>query len=268
MKRLSAGALLLLVIAASALFGPALWPHDPIMPDYLSRYAPPSLDHPLGTDGHGRDVFARILSGGRISLGIAVSATVMALALGTAAGLIAGSAGSLVDTLLTRLADALLAFPGFLLVLLVVVVLGGGTGNTVVALGIAGTPIFFRLARAYTRTALHKDYVVAARALGASILRVLPRHVLPNIVSPLFIQAASVAAVFLLVEASLSYLGLGVSPPTPTWGTVLQDSRSFLIRQPWAAVGPGIVLGATALSLQLLSDGMRDRLDPRGRQAA
>lgn len=265
MSAARSGLLLLAVIVAGALVGPALWPHDPLRPNYANRYAAPSAQHPLGTDGHGRDVVARVLAGGRVSLAIALSATALGLALGLVGGLAAGGRRSLLDVVLTRLADALLAFPGFLLVLLVVVILGSGIPQTILALSVAGSPVFFRLARGYTRGILASEYVTSAVALGATQARILPKHVLPNLLGPMLVQAASVAAVFLLVEASLSFLGLGVSPPTPTWGNVLQDARSYLIRQPWAAVGPGLVLGATALALQLFSDGLRDRYDPRAR---
>lgn len=259
------GVLLLTVMLLSALIGPLLWPQDPLKQDYVLRYAVPSVEHPLGTDGLGRDVLARVLLGGRISLGIALSATALALLLGMATGLLAGGRRSLLDTILTRLSDSLLAFPGFLLVLLVVVILGNGAPQTIMALALGGTPVFFRLARGYTRSILGSEYVTSAVALGATTSRILPLHVLPNLFGPLLVQAASVAAAFLLVEASLSFLGLGVAPPTPTWGNVLQDARSYLLRQPWAALGPGLVLGATALGLQLVSDGLRDRFDPRQR---
>jgi peptide/nickel transport system permease protein len=259
------GTILLTLMLLAALLGPLLWPQDPLKQNYALRYATPSLEHPLGTDGLGRDVVARVLLGGRVSLGIALSATAIALLLGMTTGLLAGGRGSVLDIILTRLSDPLLAFPGFLLVLLVVVILGNGATQTVLALALGGTPTFFRLARRYTRSILGSEYVTSAVALGATRRRILPRHVLPNLFGPLLVQAASVAAAFLLVEASLSFLGLGVPPPTPTWGSVLQDARSFLLRQPWAALGPGLVLGATALGLQLVSDGLRDRFDPRFR---
>lgn len=265
MTLLRLGLALFVLLSALTLFGPMAWPHDPLEPHYTQRYAPPSAAHPLGTDGHGRDVVARVLSGGRISLAIATLASALALLLGTLLGLAAASLGAAADTVLTRLMDALLAFPGFLLVLLVVVIIGGGPAPTVLALSVAGTPVFFRLARGYARSILTSDFVAAAIALGASTARLVPKHLLPNLLSPMLVQAASIAAVFLLVEASLSYLGLGVSPPTPTWGSVLQDARAYLLRQPWAAIGPGLMLGATALSLQLISDGLRDRYDPRNR---
>lgn len=266
MKRLPwLGFAILALMVLASLLGPELWPQDALRQNYAKLYAAPSAEHPLGTDNLGRDVLARVLLGGRISLSIAFLATLGALTMGLATGLMAGGRGSWLDIVLTRVSDALLAFPGFLLVLLVVVILGNGQFQTIAALAVGGTPAFFRLTRGYTRYILGSEYVTAATALGASQSRILPRHVLPNLIAPLVVQAASVAAAFLLVEASLSFLGLGIAPPTPTWGNVLQDARALLTRQPWAALGPGLVLGATALGLQLVSDGLRDRFDPRSR---
>jgi len=260
--RLLIGAVLATLVVLSAALAPVLSPFDPIKPDYRTRYAQPSLTHPLGTDGLGRDVLSRSLTGGRVSL--LIGATALALGLGLALGTAAGGMGGALDTALTRAFDALLAFPGFLLVLLMVSILGGGSAQTVAALGIAGSPVFFRLVRAFTRAELRREYVIAGLALGASRTRLLWRHAVPNFLGAVLVQAASTGAAFLLVEASLSYLGLGVPLPTPSWGNVLQDARSFLTRQPWAAVGPGLFLASASLSLQFLSDGLRDRLDRRG----
>ena len=264
MTRLRLGVALALVVLASALLGPLASPHDPLRPDYRQRYAAPSATHWLGTDALGRDVLARSLAGGRVSLAIALGATLLATGLGLVTGLAAAGLRGPTDLVLSRAYDALLAFPGFLLVLLLVTILGGGVWQTVLALGVAGSPLFFRLTRAFTRAELRRDYVAAGTALGASRTRLLLRHALPNFAGSLAVQAASTTATFLLVEASLSYLGLGVPLPTPSWGNVLQDARSYLTRQPWAALGPGLVLASAALALQFLSDGVRDRLDRRG----
>jgi peptide/nickel transport system permease protein len=257
------GIVLFVLVAASAIFAPQLGRYDPLEPDYRARYAPVSAEHPLGTDGLGRDVLARSLAGGRVSLMIALSATLITILVGGTLGVVAAGVGGTLDTVLSRLFDALLAFPGFLLILLVVAILGGGAAQTMMAMGVAGSPIYFRLARAYTRSELRSEYVLAARALGAARGRQLVRHALPNFAGSILVQAASTAATFLLVEASLSYLGLGVALPTPSWGNVLQDARSYLTRQPWAAVGPGLFLAAASLSFQFLSDGLRDNLDRR-----
>lgn len=263
MKRVRFGLVLFLLIAGSALLAGRLSPYDPLQPDYRARYAQANLTHPLGTDGLGRDVLARSLAGGRVSLFIALSATLLTVSVGGLLGVLAGGIGGLTDTVLTRAFDALLAFPGFLLILLVVAILGGGSAQTVLAMGVAGSPIYFRLVRSFTRSELRSEYVTAARALGASRSRQLLRHAVPNFLGSITVQAASTAATFLLVEASLSYLGLGVPLPTPSWGNVLQDARSYLTRQPWAAVGPGLFLAAASLSFQFLSDGLRDLLDRR-----
>lgn len=263
MGRVTFGAVLLIVVVLSTVLAPVLRPIDPLEPNYRSTYAGISAEHPLGTDRLGRDVLSRALAGGRVSLTIALSATVLTILLGGALGVVAASVGGVVDTALSRVFDALLAFPGFLLVLLIVAILGGGAAQTVFALGLGGSPIYFRLARSYARSELTSEYVAAAVALGASRQRLMVRHALPNFIGSILVQGASTAATFLLVEASLSYLGLGVPLPTPSWGNVLQESRAFLTRQPWAAVGPGIFLAAASLSFQFVADGMRNRLDRR-----
>lgn len=263
MSRARIGLVLFVLVAGSALLATWLSPYDPILPDYRNRYAAASSEHPLGTDNLGRDVLSRSLAGGRVSLTIALCATALTVLLGGVLGVLAAGLGGLTDTLLSRWFDALLAFPGFLLILLVVAILGGGSLQTVLAMGVAGSPIYFRLTRAFTRSELRSEYVTAARALGATRTRQLWRHAVPNFLGSLGVQAASTAATFLLVEASLSYLGLGVPLPTPSWGNVLQDARSYLTRQPWAAVGPGLFLAAASLSFQFLSDGARDLLDRR-----
>lgn len=257
------GASLLALLVAASLLAPWLSPFDPLKPDYRATYAPPSTGHLFGTDNLGRDVWTRALYGGRTSLVIALSGTALALAVGAVLGTAAAGVGGVLERVLTRLFDALLAFPGFLLVLLLVAGLGGGVLPTLLALGVAGSPLYFRLARAYTRSLQGREYVKAAQALGAGRFRVLVYHVVPNFLGPVLVQAASTAALFLIVEASLSYLGLGVQLPTPSWGNVLQDARAFLTRQPWAALGPGIFLAAAALSFQLLADALQQRLDVR-----
>ncbi len=257
------GVILLVLIAISAVFAPQLTGHDPIKPDYRARYVGPSSEHPLGTDGLGRDVLARSLAGGRVSLVVALSATLLTFAIGASLGVLAAGVGGATDLLLSRVFDALLAFPGFLLILIVVATLGGGSLQTVMAMGVAGAPVFFRLARSFTRQELRSEYVTAARALGAGRGRQLLRHAVPNFLGSVVVQMASTAAAFLLVEASLSFLGLGVPLPTPSWGNVLQDARSYLTTQPWAAVGPGLFLAGASLSFQFMSDGLRDILDRR-----
>ncbi|MGQ9631741.1 MAG: ABC transporter permease [bacterium] len=263
--RTKVGVLIISVVVLGSALAPLISPYGPTKPDYRNLYSPPSAAHPLGTDDLGRDVLSRVLYGGRMSLAVAVGASGIALAAGGILGSLSAFRGGWIDRALVHLSDALLAFPGLLLALLVVAILGGGAWQTIGALGFAGTPIYFRLARSYAQRMTSESFVEAARALGMTDRRILMKHIIPNFVGPLLVQSATTTATFLLVEASLSYLGLGISPPTPTWGSILQSARLFLTRQPWAAVAPGAALGTATLGFQLLSDGLRDLLDPRFR---
>ena len=213
MTRARIGIGLALLIGLSAAIGPLLVPHDPIRPNYLARYAAPSAVHPLGTDNLGRDVLARSLAGGRVSLSIAGGATVLAVMIGLLTGLTAAGVRGAVDVLLTRAFDALLAFPGFLLVLLLVTILGGGVGQTVLALGVAGSPLYFRLVRAFTRGELQRDYVLAGAALGASRPRLLFRHALPNFAGALAVQALTLGV--LVMDVGKTSLPEALSTAAP-----------------------------------------------------
>ena len=259
-RSLTATAVALLLVLLS-LVGPWLLPYDALQPDYANTYAPASAAHLLGTDALGRDVLTRTLAGGRTSLTVGLLATALAAVLGGTLGVLAQVGPRWLDAVLGRAFDALLAFPGFLLVLLVAVALGGGPLPLVAAMGVAGAPSMFRLARGLARTAARLAHVEAARALGARSLRVWVRHALPGMLAPLAVQAGSLFSTFLLVEATLSYLGVGIALPQPSWGNVLQDARGLLLRQPWAAVGPGAVLLAAAWSVQALADGWQERDD-------
>lgn len=243
-----------LTLVLLSLVGPWLSPYDAWQPDYANTYAPASVSHPLGTDALGRDVLTRTLAGGRVSLWVGLMATMLAVALGGTLGVLSQVGPRWLDAVTARAFDALLAFPGFLLVLLMAVALGGGPLPLVAAMGVAGSPSMFRLARGLARSVGGLAHVEAARALGAGSLRVWVRHALPGMLGPLAVQAGSLFSTFLLVEATLSYLGVGIALPQPSWGNVLQDARGLLLRQPWAAVGPGAVLLAAAWSVQALAD--------------
>lgn len=256
-----AGALVAGVLVLLAVAGPWVLPYDALKPDYANTYAPASAAHALGTDALGRDVLTRTLTGGRTSLVVGLLSAAWATALGSVLGVLSQVGPRWLDALLVRLFDALLAFPGFLLVLLVAVALGGGVLPLVGAMGLAGAPSMFRLSRGLARSVGHLAHVEAARALGASSWRVWVRHAVPGMVAPLAVQAASLFSTFLLVEATLSYLGLGIPLPQPSWGNVLQDARALLLRQPWAAIGPGMMLLAAAWSAQALADGWQERDD-------
>lgn len=240
-----------------------LWlPADPLAIGG-DRFSPPSLRHPMGTDWFGRDVLARVLVGGRTSLGIALAAVALGAALGAALGGLAGLQGGLPDEFLMRGMDFLLAFPPLLLALFLAVLLGPGPWGIVIAIGIFNVPYFARLVRGSLLTLREREFVLAARAIGAGPARILLRHLLPHLASPLVVQLTVSLGTALLAEAAFSYLGLGTPPPTPSWGRMLKEAQSYVALSPWPAVFPGLVLSLTVLGLNLLGDGLRDLLDPR-----
>jgi peptide/nickel transport system permease protein len=264
------GAFALTLVLIGALFAPVLAPYPPEQQNLRARLQPPSAAHPLGTDAFGRDQASRLLHGARVSLLVGVVAVTIAAVAGGALGLIAGYAGGLADQLLMRLVDMLMAFPTLLLAIALLTVLGdrlGGLAGLMLAVGIASVPHFARLARAQALALRDVDYVEAARALGGTAPRVLLVHVLRNALSPLLVFATLRVATVILTEASLSFLGLGVPPPTPTWGGMVADGTRYLQRAPWLSLIPGLVIMVTVLAFNLLGDGLRDALDPRLRTA-
>mgnify|MGYP002619980844 CR=1 FL=1 len=262
------GFVLCIVVLTAAAFAPRLATHDPLRQSIRERLQGPSAAHYLGTDNFGRDVYSRVLHGYRISLTTALGAVVLATLAGGAAGLAAAYAGGWVDRVIMRLMDILLAFPIILLAIGVLAVLGPGSVNTGLAIGIVYTPIFARLARGPALTVLSWDYVAAARALGAGAPRIVVRHVLPNIAAPLMVQVTLSLSTAILVEASLSFLGLGTQPPTPSLGLMLSDSRDFLLLSPWTSVFSGLAILLASFGFNLFGDGLRDLLDPALRNAA
>lgn len=261
------GFLLCLVVVGAAIFAPQLATHAPAAQSIRSRLQGPSERHLLGTDNFGRDVYSRILYGYRTSIGTALGAVVIATIAGGLAGLVAAYFGGWSDRIIMRAMDILLAFPIILLAIAVLAVLGPGSVNTGLAIGIVYTPIFARLARGPALTVLAWDYVAAARALGASPLRIVLRHVLPNIAAPLMVQITLSLSTAILVEASLSFLGLGTQPPTPSLGLMLSDSRDFLLLSPWTSVFSGLAILLASFGFNLFGDGLRDLLDPTLRDA-
>jgi len=258
------GLALLAAFALIAIFAPHLAPADPSALHLTARLLPPSHSHLLGTDELGRDILSRVLFGARISLLVAVSVVAISLTIGLVVGSIAGYCGGLVDTLLTTyLMNAFLALPGILLAIALVAFLGPGLGNLILALAIGGWVGYARLVRAQVMSATHREYVQAARALGAGPFRILVRHILPNILQPVIVQAAIGMAGAVLAEATLSFLGLGVPPPASSWGTMLNDARSHLLDAPYMALFPAIAVMLCVLSFNFLGDALRDRLDPR-----
>lgn len=246
-----------------ALLAPQLAPYDPIHQFYGQELRPPSAQHLLGTDEFGRDILSRIIYGARVSLMVGLVAVLLGGLVGVTTGLLAGYGGGWVDALIMRLYDGLLAFPAILLGIAVATVLGPGAINAAIALAIVSVPQFARIARASMLTEKGKDYVAAARALGAADSRIVFTHVLPNSISPLIVQLTLAMAYAVLLEASLSFLGLGAQPPEPSWGSMLSASHHYLRQAPWYGVFPGIVLSLLLLGLNFLSDGVRDALNPR-----
>jgi peptide/nickel transport system permease protein len=255
---------LLALLTAAALLAPVLAPADPLAQDLQRRLQPPGWPHLLGTDEFGRDLLSRVLYGARISLRLGVLAIAAALGAGTLLGLWAGYRGGWADALIMRLMDLMLAFPSILLAIAIVAVIGPGIDNVMVAVSIVLVPQYARLVRAAVLTIRQLNYVEAARALGASDAHVLIKAILPNCLVPLIVQSSLSLATAILDAAGLSFLGLGAQPPAPEWGAMLSGGRDLLLRAPWVMAFPGLAIFAAALGLNLLGDGLRDALDPRG----
>jgi peptide/nickel transport system permease protein len=256
------GLVLSLLVVFSAVFAPLLSPYGVRDQSIRDRFSAPSLEHPMGTDNFGRDLMSRVLHGYRISVGIAGLAVALAVTVGGTIGLIGAYSGGWVDRILMRLMDVLLAFPVILLAIGILALLGPGSMNTSLAVGIVYTPVFARLARGPALSVLSWDFVVAARALGARGRRIMFRHVAPNIFAPIMVQVTLSLSTAILVEAALSFLGLGTQPPTPSLGLMLSESRDYMLISPWTSVFSGLAILVAALGFNLLGDGLRDLLDP------
>lgn len=254
---------LLLVLIVVAITAPILAPHDPLVQHSGQELMPPSAAWRLGTDELGRDVLSRIIYGGRISLLVGVVAVSIGAGIGIPAGLLTGYFGGWVDAAAMRILDAMLAFPGILTGIAVVVVLGPGAVNVAVALAIINIPEFSRLTRACVLREREREYVLAGRCLGGRDARIIARHVLPNCLAPILVQTSLSMGFAVLLEASLAFLGLGSQPPQPSWGSMLNDSRSYLREAPWYGVFPGVALALLLVGLNYLSDALRRALDPR-----
>jgi peptide/nickel transport system permease protein len=260
-----ASAIVISIIALAAIFAPVLTSHDPQFLDPGIRLQSPSADNYLGTDDVGRDIFARVIYGGRTSLLIGLSVTVAAALAGAILGLLSGYYPRL-DTPIMRTLDGLMAFPSILLAIAIMASLGPSAFNVFIALAVVYTPTVARLVRSTTLVTKQQPYVESARSIGMSNTAILVKYIFPNGISPLIVQCTFVVAYAIISEASLSYLGAGVDPETPTWGNMLRDGQRVLQRAWWLAVFPGAALVSTVLSLNLLGDGLRDALDPRARR--
>ncbi len=263
------GAMLGLAIVALfvvvAVFAPLIAPYDPIATSWSAVRKAPSWAHWLGTDEVGRDILSRIIFGARASLSAGVVSVGIAVGIGVPLGLLAGYAGGWIDALLSRVVDAMLAVPFLILAIALAAFLGPSLSNAMIAIGVTATPIIVRLTRGQTLAARVEDYVEAARAVGNPRWRIALRHILPNIVPPLLVQASLAVAGAIIAEAALSFLGLGQQPPSPSWGSMLNSSQRFIAQAPWMAFWPGFAIFLAVLSFNLLGDGLRDALDPRHR---
>jgi peptide/nickel transport system permease protein len=257
------GVVMLGIIVGLAVFAPFVTRYDPIEPDYRVRFAPPSFEHPFGTDRNGRDIFTRVLYGGRISLWVGLISVTIAVVFGTSLGLISGFYGGWVDNVLMRFIDFVLAMPGILLAITIVFALGPSLVNVMIAVGIASVPQYARVVRASVLSAKQLPYVEAARAAGALDVAVMVRHILPNVFAPVLVLATLGLGGAVLSVAALSFLGLGAVPPTPEWGLLISDGRGVLRRSWWVATFPGLAIMVTVLAVNLIGDGLRDALDPR-----
>jgi peptide/nickel transport system permease protein len=257
------GAAILGLVVGAAIFAPVIAPHSPIDQAFTDQLRPPSPPHLFGTDEFGRDVFSRVLYGARIALVIGVLADGIAAAFGVVLGVLSGYLGGRVDAVVMRSVDVMLAFPYLLLAMVVVTILGPSLTNAMIAIGIVYTPQFARLVRAAVLAIKEQEFVEAAGAVGAGVGRVLVRHVLPNILSPIIVMATLTVGFTIVETAGLSFLGLGASPPTPEWGSMLATGRSFMLTAPWIATFPGLAILFTVVGFNLMGDGLRDLLDPR-----
>lgn len=262
-RALAVGGGILVAAVVLAVVGPSIAPFGPTEIDSARSLSGPSADHWLGADNLGRDLFARVTAAYRISLAVAFGSVLLALAVSVPLGLVAGYSGQLVDNAVMRPLDVLMAFPAVLLAIMVMTVLGAGTVVLTVAIAVVYVPILTRLTRASAMATSQELYVVAARARGSSYLRVVARHILPNSIGPVVVQAALLMGIAIILEAALSFVGLGVRPPTPSLGLMLAEGRDFMASSAWVVAVPGLAIMALVLAFNLLGDSLVDVLDPR-----
>ncbi|TKT78293.1 ABC transporter permease [Aquamicrobium sp. LC103] len=257
---------LLCAIVLMAVFAPLIAPYDPLEQDIVNRLLPPSPEFWLGTDSYGRDVLSRLIYGARVSLVVGIVAIAIAMVIGTAMGILAGYIGGRFDAFVMAIVDIMLSFPSLLLGMLVAAVLGASLENLIIAIAITEIAPFARLARAPTLVLKEQDFIQATRAMGCSHSRIMGVHIVPNIMSEILVMASLWMATAIRTEASLSFIGLGVKPPTPTWGGMIREGFENILEAWWLAVFPSIFVFVTVLALNLLGDGLRDATDPKLRQ--
>jgi peptide/nickel transport system permease protein len=259
----TAGGVVFLLVMLLALAAPLVAPHDPVRFNVVASLEPPGSRHWLGTDQFGRDVLSRIIYGSRVSVAMGLVAVAISVGGGSILGLLAGFYRGLVDLLVMRLVDVMLAFPGILLALVIIAVLGPDLGSAMVAVGISGMPLFIRVVRGSTLTVRELHYVEAAQATGGGDLRVLVRHVLPNVLTPIIVLVTLGIPSAIVAGAALSFLGLGIKPPTPDWGEMLSRGRAFMSTAWWLTTFPGLAIALVVVAINRFGDGLRDALDPR-----
>jgi peptide/nickel transport system permease protein len=257
------GLVILVLVVGAALFARFVAPYNPIDQSFAEQLHSPSFAHLFGTDEFGRDIFSRVLYGARIALTVGVISDGIALSLGVVLGVLAGYFGGAADAAVMRTVDVMLAFPYLLLAMIVVAILGSSLTNAMIAIGIVYTPQFARLVRGAVLAVRGQEFVEAAGAVGAGSVRVLARHVLPNVLSPIIVMATLTVGFTIVETAGLSFLGLGATPPTPEWGSMLATGRSYMLTAPWIATFPGLAILVTVIGFNLVGDGLRDLLDPR-----
>jgi peptide/nickel transport system permease protein len=257
------GLAIFLIVVAAAILAPLIAPHDPLDQDVLDRLKPPSAEHLLGTDYYGRDTFSRLLYGARVSLVIGIVSTLIAMAAGTLIGMLAGWRGGRFDTIIMQIMDMLLAFPSLILGLIIVAMLGPSIENIIAAIALTSVPPFARIARAPTIAVKGRDFVEACRSLGFSDTRILSVHILPNIFPEILVMGSLWLANAIRTEASLAFIGLGLKPPTPTWGGMIREGFENILDSAWLAIAPGVAILIVIFALNLLGDGLRDAVDPK-----
>jgi len=257
------GAVIVLAMIVLAIFAPLLATHDPFQTSFMTIRKAPSATFWLGSDELGRDIYSRMLFGARASLMAGVVSVAIAVVIGVPLGLISGYFGGWVDSIISRFTEALLAIPFLILAIALAAFLEPSLTNAMIAIGVSAAPKFVRLARGQVLAVKSEDYVQSSRALGASDTRIIARHILPNIMPPLIVQATITIATAIIAEASLSFLGLGLQPPNPSWGSMLNTGKNFMVQAPWMSIFPGSAIFLVVLGFNLLGDGLRDALDPR-----
>src|SRR5215831_12750209 len=258
-----AGTLILLIVAGMAIFAPVLSKYDPLEMAPIERLKAPGAQYLFGTDKFGRDVFTRVLYGAQISLQVGFVSVALATGVGTVLGLMAGYYGGLIDTIIMRLIDVMLAFPGVLMALAIVAVLGPSLPNVMLAVGISSIPTYTRVVRGGTLSVKQTDFVTAAILIGCRPWRIMFRHILPNVLASIIVITTTGVAGAIIAGAALSFLGLGAQPPTPEWGSMLNEGRGYLSSAWWVTTFPGLAIMVTVVAINLLGDGLRDILDPR-----